>query len=490
MKENQPEHSVQPTQQRGKLSPLSKLVERPSLIFDFFEEELEQRGSWFIRLRWLAVIGSFGAYLIGKFVFNLLLLDFYIIGLIIFIVAYNTLFYFYDRHLWAKKKDITVTRSYHFFVHLQIFLDLVSLAALLHFTGGIENPFFFYFVFHMIIASILLRPVDSFIQATIAVVLINCVLFGEATGTLNHHPLGLFPQIGEYFTNFSFVTIYSIAICSTLYFAVFMATSITRQLRQKERDLHSITERLREQTRQLIEANRVLQELDARKSRFLRRVEHELRAPLSAVQSMLKIICDGYVESNPEKIKDLIARAEKRTLALLKMVGDLLHLSRLQDVSVPIKETRFDVVELFKGIYEYHKQIALEKEIQIEAHFPDKPVYIEADERQLDNVFTNVVNNAIKYTEKGGSVFVDVTTEGNNLKIKVKDTGIGIAEEDQGKIFEEFHRAPNAIEKGFAGSGLGLSIVKQIVENYGGTINVESELGKGSEFTINIPLKR
>ena len=471
------------------LTSLLETSHSSSSEFDLFEEELTRRTEWVIQLRWLAAAGTFIAFLIGRYLFNLTLPDIHIIVLIAFILFYNAVCVRVNTFLKRRVKTLQMYRDYHRFAHLQIALDLITLATLLHFTGGIENPFFFYFVFHMILASILLRPIDSVLQATFAVFLVNFVIFGEAIGMLRHYPLGILPATNPIHTRYEYVLIFSGAISSTLLLGVFMATSVTIQLRKREQELNALTRRLQIQTRQLLEANRVLRELDARKSRFLRRVEHELRAPLSAVQAMLKVVAEGYVRTDAEKAKELIERAEKRTFDLLAMIGDLLHLSKLQDVSAPIKRARFDAVALLKDIYQHHAQSAIEEGVTIKGTFPVEPVYLEANEQLLDNVFVNIMSNAIKYTGSGGSVAVNVFSRDRNLILKVTDTGIGIPQEDIDKIFEEFHRAPNAIEKGLAGSGLGLSIVKQIVENYGGTIEVRSTWGKGSEFTVTLPLK-
>jgi len=280
----------------------------------------------------------------------------------------------------------------------------------------------------------------------------------------------------------------SFSISSALYIMIFMASSISSKLRKREKEASKLTDRLQEQAEQLIEANKNLMELDAKKSRFLRRVEHELRAPLSAVQSCLKVIVDGYVHGVYEKPMELIARAEKRTTMLLSMITELLNLSRLQDINQPIKEEFVNVTNLYTQLFFYQKIKAEEKKIKIVSFLPDEPIFVLGDPHLLDNVFVNLVNNAIKYTPIGGEINISLKAEDGNMILKIKDTGMGIPEDNLNKVFEEFHRAPNAIETGFAGSGLGLAITKQIIENYKGKISVISELNKGSEFTVFLPL--
>lgn len=471
---------------------------RISPYWVLFEEELAARHEWLIKLRWLAFLGSLSSIFFGKKIFNLPLPTDFLIPLVIFLGLYNGVFYLYDKNLSKRElvgKDFH--RAYRNFANLQISIDLLTLGAMLHFSGGIENPFFIYFCFHIIIASILLHRLDAFLQATLAIIIINSIIIFEGIGIINHY--SIFPHIFEkdIYSNTKFIFSYCFALSSALYIMIFMASSITIKLRRREMEAQQLTiklqeqaEKLAEQTEQLIAANKNLMELDEKKSRFLRRVEHELRAPLSAVQSCLRVITDGFIQNIPDKAIELIVRAEKRTITLLGMIKELLNLSRLQDVNQPIKEELIDVAILFKDLFEYQKIKADEKKIKISGIFPNEPIFLLGDPNMFDNIFVNLVNNAIKYTPTGGEVTVELSKNLENMILKVTDTGIGIPEDHQNKIFEEFHRCPNAIEAGFTGSGLGLAITKQIIENYKGNISFKSQINKGSEFIVTLPLAK
>lgn len=460
--------------------------QRLSPFWFFFEEELIARSEWLINLRWLAFIGSLIAVLFAKFIYKLQISFVNLLPLVIFLGIYNAVFYLYNNSLMkSESKGKEFHRSYRSFANMQISVDLLTLGGMLHFSGGVENPFFFYFAFHMIIASILLKRIDAILQAILAVLICNIVILFEGFRIIEHH--ALFPHLTDFFNNTKFLMSYCFAISSSLFIIVFMTSSISSKLKEREKEAISLTVKLEEQAEQLIIANKNLMELDEKKSRFLRRVEHELRAPLSAVHSCLRIITDGYVKGIPDKAMEMVSRAEKRTIMLLGMIKELLNLSKLQAVNQPIKEELVNVTALYKDLFEYQKIKADEKKISIVYESPEDEIFVLADPNLLDNVFVNLANNAIKFTPCGGEVFIKLSADDEHVYLTVKDTGIGIPDDNLNKVFEEFHRCPNAIEAGFVGSGLGLAITKQIIDNYKGSITVSSEINKGTQFNMSLP---
>jgi signal transduction histidine kinase len=251
----------------------------------------------------------------------------------------------------------------------------------------------------------------------------------------------------------------------------------------------SLASRLREQQAELADTSARLSALEARKSRFMRLAAHQLRAPLSAIRSLLSITLADYKGLDEAKRREVIQRAETRTGQLLDLLADLLALARLRDARLATDElTLVPVDEAVGRVVEFYRPQATERHQNLTAQLEAGEATVLAEEARLRDVFTNLVSNAVKYTPDGGSVLVTTRSDDTRVICEVADTGIGIADEDQEHLFEEFFRAGNA--KGFAqeGTGLGLSIIKEIVEGAGGTIECASQQGEGTRFTVTLPL--
>jgi len=243
-------------------------------------------------------------------------------------------------------------------------------------------------------------------------------------------------------------------------------------------------QRVEEEATRLAQEKAMLEELDRVKSAFMRKVAHELRAPIAAIESFMNSILEGY--GSPEVKRLMQERAAQRARELLDLVDDLLNLSRIKEVKLEAAEQEVSLQQILEQVLGLHGPEAERKEITLEVDCQDCPP-IRADPAHIKQLWTNLISNAIKYTPQGGSVSVHLGTEDGTIVGRVADTGIGIAQEDLPRLFDEFFRTEQA--KAFAqyGTGLGLSIVKEIVEEYGGDISVESTLGQGSAFTFRLP---
>jgi signal transduction histidine kinase len=239
-----------------------------------------------------------------------------------------------------------------------------------------------------------------------------------------------------------------------------------------------------EESRRLSQEKVMLEELDRVKSGFMRKVAHELRAPVAAISSLLTAILQGYASA--AKTRELQERAAERANELLGLIEDLLNLARLKDLKGQANREMVSVGAALEEVLELYSAEAEMKGIHVSVQTEACPP-ISADRTHIKQLWTNLISNAVKYTGKGGQIAVRLGSEAEAIVGAVRDTGIGIAEEDMPRLFDEFFRTDQA--KAFArhGTGLGLSIVKQIVEEYGGRIAVESQLGKGTQFTFRLP---
>jgi len=231
-----------------------------------------------------------------------------------------------------------------------------------------------------------------------------------------------------------------------------------------------------------------LKRLDEAKTWFLLKASHELRSPLATVQSMARTLSQGLLgEVNAEQ-RQMIDRIERRLGALAGSVADLLLLTRSRSELSTSELERIDFCALLAENIATFQPLAAEKSLQLAASCPAGPAEVYGRKEGLHSVVTNLLSNAIKYTPAGGRVELSAQQKDEYLLLEVRDTGIGIPQEEQGQLFSEFFRATNARRLGEVGTGLGLAIVKSTVEQHGGRIEVESKEGEGSVFRVYLRL--
>ncbi len=231
-----------------------------------------------------------------------------------------------------------------------------------------------------------------------------------------------------------------------------------------------------------------LRELDKIKTAFVSQASHDLRTPLTAIKGSLDNLLLGIAGTLNEKQEKIMTRAVKSVDRLTDLVNDVLDLSRIESGRMVLEKSNVPIKTLVESIINENKPAADQKHIRLIANL-ETDANIHADAGKLERVVGELVSNAIKYTPGGGNVDVALTRHEDQITLSVKDSGIGMTKEECEKIWERFYRT-NASKSFAKGSGLGLSIAKELVEMHGGTILVESELNKGTTFTLLIPLVR
>ena len=260
-------------------------------------------------------------------------------------------------------------------------------------------------------------------------------------------------------------------------------------LRLKD-EVKKATEKLRKINEKLNRANEKLRGLDNLKSDFMRRMEHGSRSHLAVIQSCLSLVLGEYYSELPEQQKDLIKTAKRRSSTLLELLDDILILSYRKSAKAAYHIEPVHLTDIMQKVVDDIDDQARKKNIMIDVQIPlDFPPVL-ADREALNEVFSNLLINAVKYTGEDGKITVTAGEKGDFFEIDVSDTGIGIASENLPMIFDELYRAPNAKSYKAEGTGVGLAIVKEIVEAHHGSLRVKSKLGKGSTFTVLLPKNR
>ncbi|HXG09974.1 MAG TPA: ATP-binding protein, partial [Gemmataceae bacterium] len=243
-------------------------------------------------------------------------------------------------------------------------------------------------------------------------------------------------------------------------------------------------QRLQEELRQRAEA---LAEADRRKDEFLALLSHELRNPLAPIRNALQIMrLHGPLDPTLEKARDII---ERQVRHLSRLVDDLLDVSRITRGKITLRKERLDLSAVARLAIEIARPLIDKRQHQLIVTTATEPLWVEADPVRLEQIISNLLNNAAKYTDPGGRVWLTTERADDWAVLRVRDTGIGIPQEIQAHIFDLFIQADRSLDRSQGGLGIGLTLVRRLVEMHGGTIEAFSPgPGQGSEFIVRLPL--
>jgi two-component system sensor histidine kinase ResE len=226
--------------------------------------------------------------------------------------------------------------------------------------------------------------------------------------------------------------------------------------------------------------------LDKLRKDFIANVSHELRTPISMLQGYSEAIVDDIASTDDEK-KEIAQVIHDESLRMGRLVNDLLDLARMEAGHISLNLEEISVTNFIDKINRKFQGLAKEKMISLKANIDlDETIYV-LDPDKIEQVLTNLIDNAIRHTSENGTVSIVVANNENGISLKVQDSGSGIPEEDLPFVFERFYKADKARTRGRAGTGLGLAIAKNIVEAHQGKIQVHSKIGEGTTFSIFLP---
>jgi signal transduction histidine kinase len=608
---------------------------RKRIVFN----ELRKRSVWFIRLRWWVppaiAAGVFLAQALG-FEFNLLA----VLLVAVFILFYNAAFHLVRHRIEESRegKEQAVRR----FTYYQVGFDYAAMFLLVHFTGGAASPFIFFFIFHIIFASILLRSLWAYMFAGLSSAGMALIAAAEYHGWIAHHPI-IFDGVSiDLASHPSHMFVELLFFAASVFIAAFTTTAIMRQLRirilaldrssaaivelndklsalyrmiqaigskqhlaevlepvcenlTRVMDVKALSVKLLSGSGKLlkyaaacglpeslalnnsvileksplnrriidgepfvtgnisqqemfqfgenleaaglrsvlfvplkvdgrvigilggycVDADRFHQEdvdffqqaadllaiaienarayesiekLEEERTRFMMRVAHNLRAPLDAALSILNVVRDGYMGDLKDEQSEYLRRVDRRARTMRTMINELITLAGDRSERRIIEKKPVDLKLLAGRLQRSFQHDTAQKSLEYQVNVPEEFPMIMGDREMLEQMLENLVSNAIKYTP-AGSILVDLAEETyGRIRIRVADTGIGIPEKDMSSLFSYFFRAGNARAIEAIGNGLGLAIVREIVDNHGGNIRVESEEGQGTAFIVILPV--
>ncbi len=264
-----------------------------------------------------------------------------------------------------------------------------------------------------------------------------------------------------------------------------MTQDLQNALQESNRKLE---QRVQERTQALQEAVEKLSELNELKANFMANLSHELRTPLAQIKGYVALMAEGSLGTlspDQEKALSVTGRATER---LERLIEDLLQFASISRGEVQLKREPVSLREVCAGLYQRSLPKAERKRVHLEVELPDSTVRVDADQDKLSWVLFQLLDNAIKFTPEGGAVRLAFRERDDRVRVSVRDTGIGIPSDRSMEVFAPFHQLDGSATRHYGGTGLGLALVKRLVEAHGSQLEVESEEGRGSAFSFELPM--
>jgi signal transduction histidine kinase len=364
---------------------------------------------------------------------------------------------------------------------MQMLFDMISLLLLVYFTGTIESPLYLQFIFLVIIGSLILPESIIYAMSAVFILIFSALTALEHYKVIAHHQVNGLLSFPLY-DNPNYIAAFLFTFAFVVFVSVYLANGIARQLYKHETEL--------------VESIKKINGAEKEKQKYIMGIVHELKTPIVAVASYIDLILQKFLGPVDEAVEEKLLRAKHRTDESIQMINDVLNVSKL-NLYDKFDEEVFDIKEVVAGVLKRRKPFAESHLIKMKLSDERKEkLKLNGDKFLLDIAVSNLVGNSIKYGTDSGSVEVTIKNDEINVIVEVCDDGVGIPENELPKIFNDFYRAKNVKKISAEGSGLGLSVVKKIVERHGGSITVKSpsriatNKQPGSCFTIKLPFQR
>ncbi len=455
-----------------------KLIPDWAINYDEYLDSIRNRNLWFIHIRYAAVLMLVAIILISIYVLKLDFTQIQIRALLLVtlvILLYNILLHRTRSYLnWSKLKF----NPLHFSL-VQIVLDLIALTFVVHFTGTIETPLYMLYIFHMIIGSLILPQRVILSIAFILVVSFTGVVLGEYYSVIPHYHIAEI-HIAEFAQNFNFIITSLCIFIFTIFTTVGITSRIAKRLYRREQELKESLEKI--------------DELEITKQTYIMGVVHEIKSPIVASQSIIELIKNGYLGEINKNVKNKLERVIKRNEEALNLINNILRISKLKLID-EFSIEKIDIKKIIEKIIEQKSDSIRDSNLSIEINADGyENVMIDGDKMLFELIFSNVIGNAVKYSNKNGKILIELENFENKIKIEVSDNGIGIPQNEIKMIFRQFYRASNLRTKKIDGSGLGLALVKEIVNRFNGEItivspaNIGDDKNPGTTVSIILPI--
>lgn len=449
---------------------------------DALKLEIYNRLKWFILLRWGAIGGITGSIILFKLIFDLNLFSLTLACIILAMIVYNLIFSKLVQSMHQReRKTETVSFSPFRFANLQIGLDLLFLMIIWHLFGGVENPIMFFFIFHMIIASILLTSFNSLLWAILSSAILSGIAFLEYHGIIDHHTVLSHITGVTLWNNLYWIIFTLTAFCFSLICVVLMTSTIAARLRRRNKEIINLEKTVSQQKLQDTEKKLVFSEKMASLGKLAAGIAHEINNPLTTILSYSECLCDEIEDNKP--LYDDVQTIISETIRIREIVKDILNFARAGEQTDPSEvDINQEVMDTVKMLQPQMNFI----DIVFDLFLQDGMPLVTIGKEHLKQVIINILVNASQAMNGKGMILIHTYIDRINHTaiIRIKDSGPGIPQDLINKIFDPYFTTKKQGE----GTGLGLSVSYGLIKMYGGDIRVESKVGKGAAFILRLPL--
>ena len=397
-----------------------------------------------------------------------------LVAIAVFIAAYNTVMFLLNAGKRDRSTDPEVMRLRRVLLSASIALDFVSLSVAAWFVGGARSPFVVFFLFHIVIASLFLSRRGAYASALMAAAMVVALVVLEVTGLLPPPlPKGAVSDGSPLGARYAVTLV--VVYLGLFLLIVASQTHIAGALRESEREMQRRTEEARS--------------VSGMRRDFLMVALHDVNAPVGAASLLLRNLQEGLCGPLEPAQRAQVGRALVQLDSLERLVRDLRTLGELDTTDLDAHSTEVSLSFLVLGVVDEHSDAARAKGLTLAVEESSPPAIVYGVPRLLREAIANYVSNAIKYTPEGGTISCRVRSVNGWFRLEVTDTGVGIAEQDRSRLFEEFVRVGQSkpeVRK-VRGTGLGLSIVRRIAIAHRGRVGVDSTPGAGSTFWMELP---
>lgn len=425
---------------------------------------------WFVKIRWIALVILVISTVIVKHLFNISIeaIQIFLLAAILFLlnVTHNLIL----RRI-TRKGNTNVIQKIKKEIHFQIVSDLIILTLIIHYSGGIENPLILFYFFHMIIASSIFSTLTSYFYVIFTLALSSLLVLMECFSIIPHYPLKGFLE-HDLYKNVFYVFGSGFIFASTSLLIVSLS--------------HMIIYRSIKSEETFVKTNIELENKDKLKNEYVLRVTHDIKGHVAAILSCIDVIRSGIGGPLNDTQKEFSDRAYERTELLSSFIKNLLNLTKKR-LKHDNEFEEFFLKDILNKVIIPVQILAKDKIIDFNFSYDDSVQTITGNPFTIEELYSNLLLNAVKYTPLNGHISITVRDHKDYIISEISDSGIGIPREELPHVFDEFYRASNVPKDIRGGSGLGLSIAKQIVENHKGRISVTSEPGIWTKFTIILP---
>ncbi len=375
-----------------------------------------------------------------------------------------------------------------FWPYIGIFLDMIVITLIVHASGGVESIFLPLYVLQLVGTNVHFSVMAGPLNLVFGGGLFIALSIFEYHGLIPHNGIGIITD--NLYLNKTYILSVSMTMITMMGMSTYRSGYVVRSLQKVETELLRANNELIKMNLIYSKINRRLKEVDQMKTEFISVASHQMRTPLSATKWVLRMILDGDLGPLNTQQREMLNKGYQTNERMILLINDLLNVSRIEEGRFQYRFVHMSLEEVVENVIQEMAETIKNKEITFEYRKPKSPLAkVNIDPQKIHLILQNLIDNSLKYTPPGGKVTVELHQADNRLICSIADNGVGIPREQQGRIFSKFFRADNVVRMQTDGSGLGLFIVKNIIEKHHGSVWFESIEGRGTIFYFSLPIE-